>query len=69
MAKKTVYICDTQDCGAVLVNPQDGFVLTGSVKSTAVTEDPKILLPIPTDGQELSLCRECMAKALGFHHP
>ena len=71
MAKKTVYICDGKDCGAVLVNPEDGFVLTGELTTTTISGEPKVLVASPAvdvgQGTQTSLCRECMAEALGLH--
>lgn len=71
MAKRLVYICDGEGCGAVLVHPEDGFVITGTIKPIAVDGDPKPLvtgsLIEPT--AETALCRECMAKALKMQVP
>jgi hypothetical protein len=71
MAKRTVYICDGDQCGAVLVHPEDGFVIVGAVKAIAIEGDPKVLISTPSSSQpdivtETSLCRECLAKALGL---
>jgi hypothetical protein len=65
LAKKTVYICDGPSCGAVLVNPEDGFVLAGILRTTALENDAKVL--ISSADTETSLCRECMAKVLGLN--
>jgi hypothetical protein len=63
MAKRTVYICDTPDCGAVLVHPEDGFVITGVIKTTTIDGEAKVLVgSIVT--QEISLCAECFNKAV-----
>lgn len=66
MAKKTVYICDGPGCGAVLVNPEDGFVLAGVLKTTTVEGDAKVLVSSPNES-ETSMCRECWAKVLGLN--
>jgi hypothetical protein len=75
MAKRTVYICDGKDCGAVLVNAEDGFITVGTIKTTALDGEPKVLVtsaPVALEGAvpappgEAALCKECMAKALGF---
>jgi hypothetical protein len=65
MAKKMVFICDGSSCGAILVNPSDGFVLRGSIRATAL-EEAGALAPLVTTGEneETALCRECMMKAL-----
>lgn len=79
MAKKMVYICDGEKCGTVLVNPDDGFVISGSITNTLAAGDAKVLLAPPPraagagsdpglpTAEPLSLCRECMATALGLH--
>ena len=82
MGKKLVFICDgTRDdgkggvapCGAVLVNAADGFVIAGPIKATVVDGERVLVSTPPSSGSqpdvahETSLCRECMAKALGFH--
>lgn len=68
MAKKTVFICDGNECGAVLVNPEDGFVLSGVIRTTTITGEATQILTSGSDvTTEISLCRECMAKALGLH--
>jgi hypothetical protein len=66
MSKKLVFICDAKECGAVLVNPGEGFVLTGAIRSTTVEGTPAALLEASTT-DELSFCRDCFAKALGLH--
>lgn len=63
MAKRTVYICDVEACGAVLVHPDDGYVITGVIRPTSLEPaDAKDL--IAASAGEVSLCRECMLKAL-----
>jgi len=64
--KRTVNICDIPDCGAVLIHPQDGFIMRGAVLDSNTTEgEQKVLVQAPADG-EIALCREHAAKALNF---
>lgn len=72
MAKRTVYICDTKDCGAVLVHPEDGFVTKGTITTTAIEGEPKVLVSsneATDDSGETAYCKECMAKRLGLPAP
>jgi hypothetical protein len=62
MSKKTVFICDGPECGAVLVNPGDGVVISGKITDTN-TDKPVVLI----DGeqkQDVAYCLECLKKAL-----
>ena len=68
--KKTIYVCDGKDCGAVLVNADDGFVITGTIRPAVLESAPLISGPPPTVSDptpEISLCRECLALTLGIH--
>lgn len=67
MAKRTVYICDGEKCGSILVNPQDGFIVTGTIAAISLSE-PKVLVTsvADNDATEVSLCRDCLEKALGL---
>lgn len=66
--RKELYICDGIDgkeCGAVLVDDHDGFVLTGSI-STSLTGNQKVILSPPEGSTELALCRQCFCVKLGL---
>ena len=69
--RKEIFICDTAGCGAVLVNPEDGFVIIGEIRNTGVGGDAKVLVsnstPAPNGLAETSLCCACICKALGLH--
>ena len=68
MARRTLFVCDGAKCGAVLVNAEDGFVLTGKVLNTAVGDNAKVLIDtIPSEPAEVALCRECLVEALSLH--
>lgn len=71
MAKRLVYICDGKDCGAVLVHPDDGFVITGTIRPISLENQapPQVAAPTastPDTIPETSLCKTCMAAALGL---
>lgn len=71
MAKRTVYICDGKDCGAVLVHPEDGFIITGVIRPITLEGEAVPQVVALTGSQpdlvpETSLCRECMALALNL---
>ena len=67
MAKRTVYICDGKECGSILVNPQDGFIIAGTIAAISLS-DPKVLVTSVSDSEasEVSLCRDRLEKALGL---
>jgi hypothetical protein len=71
MSRKQVFICDGKGCGAVLVNPDDGFVILGEIHKTAMGGDAKVLVSnndAPSGAtSETSLCRDCLIKALELH--
>ena len=77
MARRNVFICDGADCGAVLVRPDDGFLIMGPIKNTDIDAtpkmlvEPKLLSPVVAGDppqHETALCKECLLKALGLPH-
>jgi hypothetical protein len=66
MAKKEMYICDGPACGAVLLHPEDGFIVRGQVLTGVTGVDQKILIDKTEDNPETVLCRECLAERLGL---
>jgi hypothetical protein len=77
MARRNVYICDGADCGAVLVRPEDGFLIQGPIKTTSIDGEAKTLVEpkyltgtLASEGppSETALCKECLLKALNLPH-
>lgn len=76
--KREVYVCDNEGCGAVMLNPEDGFVLKGVLLDAGTGMKEKILLgtestvgdapPPDGSGHGVALCRGCM-KNLIDHQP
>ena len=66
--KRTMYICDGEGgkCVAVLLHPEDGFILPpGSKILTAVAgEEQQVVISAPEES-ELALCRDCFLEQLG----
>jgi hypothetical protein len=80
VARRNVFICDGAQCGAVLVRPDDGFLILGAIKTTDIDAEPKTLVDPKaqlgsnpelgaTPGPETALCKMCMAKALSLPLP
>lgn len=71
--KREFYICDGlpgTPCGTVLVNEEDGFVLTGRLLTPLAGPEQKILVgPSPTETTETALCRTCLLTAIGSPVP
>ena len=70
--KRTVFVCDQPDCGAVLIHPEDGFIIYGRISdsNTADGEQKHLVNTTNVDPPtEIAFCRECMAKALGLQVP
>ncbi len=70
MARRNVFICDEQGCGAVLVHADDGFVFHGIVRNTDIENTSTTLIGLPaapsTDPPETVLCKDCCIKRLGL---
>jgi hypothetical protein len=72
MARRNVFICDGDGCGAVLIHPEDGFVFYGVVRNTDIEGPSKTLITIPDAGPlvpdppETVLCTNCCSKRLGL---
>lgn len=64
--KKEMYICDGEGgkCGAVLLHPEDGFVLQGKILTGIAGANQQTVLE-SQEGAELVLCRECLFEGLG----
>lgn len=71
MGKQVVYICDTPDCRAVLIDPAAGYVVVGVIKATLVDGEKYFVKSPGVDSinaaPEVVYCKECFAKLLGLH--
>jgi 2-methylcitrate dehydratase PrpD len=66
--KRDVYICDTEGCGAVLLEPEDGFVLRGALLDSGATGNQQVVLGSTSgDDDDTALCRGCLLNTLDSH--
>jgi hypothetical protein len=70
MARRSVFICDSKGCGAVLLEGHDGFLIRGTI-SEALVDNPKTLVGAEqvesTNGvPETALCEKCLLQVLGL---
>lgn len=63
MSKKELYVCDNEKCGAILVHPEDGFVITGTIYTSIVASPTILVAATPEDPK--SFCFDCTVQMLG----
>jgi hypothetical protein len=64
MAKKELYVCDSEECGAILVHPEDGFVISGPIYTSIVGDQQKAIVNASLEAP-LVFCFDCFVQKMG----